>query len=120
MTTKHNLTKRIAAVAFGIAASVPAVAASIVIVNGNAPGVGFNDTTPAAPVGGNPGTTVGQQRLNAFTYAANLWGATLTSNVPIVINAQFSALSCNATSATLGSAGATQIFRDWPGVPKTG
>ena len=40
-------------------------------------GVGFNDPTPAVPVGGNAGTTLGQQRLNAFQSAANIWGATL-------------------------------------------
>src|SRR4051812_19815034 len=73
-------------------------AATIIINNINGPGVGFNDTTVTAPVGGNAGTTLGEQRLIAFTYAANLWGATLTSNVPIVINAQFSALTCTATS----------------------
>lgn len=96
----------------------PAQAAVQIIINNiNAPGVGFNDTTAAAPVGGNPGTTLGAQRLFAFTYAANLWGATLTSNVPIVINAQFTALSCTATSATLGSAGATRVYSDFaPGV----
>ena len=93
-------------------------AATIVINNMNAAGVGFNDTTPAAPVGGNTGTTLGEQRLQAFTYAANIWGNTLTSAVPIVINAQFSALSCTATSATLGSAGATSIFRDFAGAPR--
>lgn len=92
-------------------------AATIIINNINAAGVGFNDTTPAAPVGGNTGTTLGEQRLIAFTYAANIWGATLTSAVPIVINAQFSALTCTATSATLGSAGATSIFRDFAGAP---
>jgi hypothetical protein len=32
-------------------------------------------------VGGNPGTTLGAQRLAAFTYAANIWGNTLTSAV---------------------------------------
>jgi hypothetical protein len=96
-------------------------AATIVINNINAAGVGFNDTTPATPVGGNTGTTLGQQRLIAFTYAANIWGATLTSSQPIVINAQFSGLSCTATSATLGSAGATSVFRDFPGalIPNT-
>jgi hypothetical protein len=95
-------------------------AAKIVINNLNAPGVGFNDTTPAAPVGGNTGTTVGQQRLIAFTHAANIWGATLTSPVPIVINAQFTPLACTATGAVLGSAGATQVFADFPGAPKAG
>lgn len=88
-------------------------AVSIVINNINGPGVGFNDATPVAPVGGNTGTTLGEQRLIAFTYAANLWGATLTSNVPIVINAQFTALSCTANSATLGSAGATRVYSDF-------
>lgn len=92
-------------------------AATIVINNINAAGVGFNDTTPAAPVGGNAGTTLGEQRLIAFTYAANLWGATLTSSVPIYINAQFSALSCTATSATLGSAGATATAANFPNAP---
>ena len=93
-------------------------AATIVINNLNAPGVGFNDPTPAAPVGGNTGTTLGQQRLIAFTHAANIWGATLTSSVPIVINAQFVPLSCTATSAVLGSAGATQVFANFTGAPK--
>jgi hypothetical protein len=93
-------------------------AAKIVINNLNAPGVGFNDTTPATPVGGNTGTTLGQQRLIAFTHAANIWGATLTSSVPIVINAQFRPLSCTASSAVLGSAGATQVFGGFPGAPK--
>ena len=93
-------------------------AATITIININAADVGFNETTPAVPVGGNNGTTLGQQRLNAFTYAANLWGATLTSNQPIVINAQFSGLACTATSATLGSAGATSILRNFANAPK--
>jgi hypothetical protein len=102
------------ACAMGAAGQAQA-AATIVINNINAPGVGFNDPTPAAPVGGNPGTTVGAQRLFAFTYAANIWGATLTSDVPIVINAQFTPLSCTATGGVLGSAGATQVFRDFTG-----
>ena len=88
-------------------------AVTIIINNINAAGVGFNDPTPAAPVGGNTGTTIGQQRLNAFTYAANIWGATLTSSAPVVINAQFTPLTCTATGGVLGSAGATQVFRDF-------
>lgn len=107
------------ALACGAAGSAHA-AATIVIKNLNAPGVGFNDPTPAAPVGGNTGTTLGEQRLIAFTHAANIWGATLTSPVPIIINAQFTALPCTATGAVLGSAGATQAFADFPGAPKAG
>jgi hypothetical protein len=94
----------------------PAVTITIQILDG--PGVGFHDATPAAAVGGNPGTTLGQQRLNAFQAAANIWGSNLTSPVPIVIGAIWAALPCDATSAVLGAAGATDIERDFPGAPK--
>jgi hypothetical protein len=122
---KSNKYPRLTLVAAALALACGAVgaaqaAATIVINNLNAPGVGFNETTPATPVGGNTGTTVGQQRLIAFTHAANIWGATLTSPVPIVINAQFTPLACTATGAVLGSAGATQVFADFPGAPKAG
>lgn len=93
-------------------------AATITIVNQNAPGVGFNDPTPATPVGGNPGTTLGAQRLYAFQHAADIWGATLTSSVPIRIGASFVPLSCTANSAVLGSAGANEIWSDFPNAPR--
>jgi len=80
--------------------------ATITIVNLDGPNEGFNDPTPAAPVGGNTGTTLGQQRLIAFQYAASIWGTTLDSNVPIVISSSFDPLAANV----LGSAGATSIF----------
>ncbi len=86
---------------------------TIIIRNVNEPGVGFNDPTPAAPVGGNPGTTLGQQRLNVFQRAAEIWGATLRSNVPIVIEGRFTSLG----SGVLGSAGTTAIFRSFPNAP---
>jgi hypothetical protein len=79
--------------------------ATITIINMDGAGEGFNDPTPAAPVGGNPGMTIGQQRLNCFQRAADIWGGILTSTVPIQIQAAFNPLSCNATSAVLGSAG---------------
>jgi hypothetical protein len=106
-----------AVLALGAAAPAGA-AATIVIVNQNGPGDGFNDPTPVAPVGGNPGTTLGRQRLNAFQRAAELWGATLTSTVPIRIGASFVPLACTATSAVLGSAGADEIWSDFPNAPR--
>jgi hypothetical protein len=84
--------------------------AKITIVNNNAPGVGFNDPSPRAPIGGNPGTTLGQQRLNAFQFAANVWGSTIDSPVEIRIRAAFVPLTCTPTAAVLGSAGTTEIF----------
>ncbi|HEY0511563.1 MAG TPA: PA domain-containing protein [Thermoanaerobaculia bacterium] len=89
-------------------------AAHIVIVNTNAAGVGFNDPTPAAPVGGNPGTTIGQQRLNAFQYAADIWGSILDSPVTIYIQSSFQPLACTATAATLGSAGTLDVWSNFP------
>ncbi len=90
--------------------------ARVLIVNGNAPGIGFNDPTPATPSGGNPGTTLGAQRLLAFQFAADIWGQTLDSSVPVLVLATFEPLSCTATSAVLGSAGARSIFANFPGV----
>jgi hypothetical protein len=107
----------IAGASLAIAPSTAQAAATIVIQNGNAAGVGFNDPTPAAPVGGNPGTTLGQQRLNAFQAAASIWGATLNSTATIVVLATMEPLTCTATSATLGSAGPIQVFRDFTGAP---
>ena len=106
-----------------VAMLVPSVfaAATITIVNVDGPGEGFNDPTPAAPVGGNPGTTVGQQRLFAFQFAASIWGATLTDNVEVKIQSAFNPLPCTASSGVLGSAGPIQIVSDFPGAafPRT-
>lgn len=90
-------------------------AATITIVNNDPANVGFNDPTAVAPVGGNPGVTLGDQRLFAFQFAAAKWGATLTDPTPIRISASWVALSCTASSAVLGSAGATEVWRDFPG-----
>ena len=59
----------------GLAASSASASVTVNIQNNDAAGVGFNDPTPVAPVGGNNGTTLGQQRMNAFQFAANIWGA---------------------------------------------
>jgi hypothetical protein len=78
--------------------------------------VGFNDPTPAAPVGGNAGITLGQQRLNVFAAAANVWGAQLDSVPTIQVFATMEPLTCTATSAVLGSAGPLFIWANTPGV----
>ena len=90
--------------------------ATFVLNNIDTAGVGFNDTTPATPVGGNTGTTVGQQRLNAFQYALNLWGKAIDSAVPIVVEASFPPFVCTSGLAPLGQAAATGIERNAPGL----
>jgi hypothetical protein len=114
-----RLTKHALAVATALIASSSWGAATIVIVNNDAANVGFNDPKVVAPVGGNAGTTLGVQRLNAFQAAANKWGATLTSSATIRVLASWEPLSCTATSAVLGSAGATEIFRDFGSAPQS-
>ena len=91
-----------------------AQAAKITITSRDPAGVGFNDPTPAAPVGGNMGTTLGQQRMNVYRYVADIWEKNLASDINIVVSAGWEPLSCTASSAVLGSAGAWNIWHDFP------
>jgi len=103
-----------------LAALVPTRAlasATITIINLDSAGNGLNDPTPLSPAGGNPGTTIGEQRFNAMQYAANLWGAVLNSTVVIRVGASFQALTCSSNSAVLGQAGAASVHRDFAGAP---
>lgn len=100
-----------ALVAAGLFTAVSTQAAEIKIVNQDVgTGKGLDDPTPATPVGGNPGTTVGKQALNVYQFAADIWGAVLQSDVTISNGATFEPLSCDATSGVLGSSGTTYIF----------
>ena len=68
---------------------------------------GFDSATAASASGGNNGTTVGAQRKLSFIKAAEILADQVNSSVTIIVDSEFSALSCNASSATLGSAGAS-------------
>src|SRR5664280_209599 len=94
--------------------------ATFVIVNTDPAGTGLNDPTPATPVGGNAGTTLGQQRLIVFQQAGAIWGALLTSNVTIRVSASFTPLACSATSGILGSTYANYVYSDFAGAPVAG
>jgi len=97
-----------------------AQAATITITSRDPAGVGFNDPTPVQPVGGNMGTTLGEQRWNVYKYVAAIWEKNLESDINIKVSAGWEALTCSATSATLGSAGAWNIWHDFPnGKPGT-
>jgi hypothetical protein len=121
MATRTHAPLRLLLAALALAcAATTARSATITIVNLDSPGEGFNDPAAAAPVAGNTGTTVGAQRLQVFQQAATLWGAILPSAVQIMVNSNFDPLSCNATSAVLGSAGTTELFNGFTGaVPGT-
>lgn len=96
-------------------ACVGAQAATIVVTSRDPVGIGFNDPTVVAPVGGNPGTTLGEQRMYVYRQVANLWEAAIKSDVTINVSAGWEALTCSANSAVLGSAGAWNIWHDFPG-----
>ena len=112
--------KALLGLALGAALAIPAPAAAtkITIINVDSAGVGFNDPSPRTPVGGNNGTTLGEQRLNVFKYAAAFWAGQLDSPVEITVEAKFEAKACDATTATLGSAGTQYIFSDFKGAPR--
>lgn len=88
----------------GLALSGNGWAATMQLVIGDAAGEGFNDRTPVAPVGGNEGETLGEQRRIALQYAADILGSRIDSPLPIRIAARFVALGCSVNSATLAQA----------------
>ena len=100
----------------GLAASTSAFGSATITIQNtiDGPTSGFNDPTPVSPVGGNNGTTLGQQRLIAFQFAASIWGATLNSGPTITIQASWSTtMTCMPNTATLGQAGTIGIRRDF-------
>jgi hypothetical protein len=93
-----------------------------IILNTDAARVGFNDPTPVQPVGGNMGTTLGQQRLNVFMAAAEGWRKLIDTNVDIVASASFVSIiipnqPCTETGGVLGQASPTNWMRDFAKAP---
>ncbi len=111
----HFHSPRIASLALATLLSFTAASqgALISIVNLDGAGEGFNETTPATPVGGNPGTTLGEQRLKVFEEAAARWGGLLQSSVEIKVEAQFDPLG----PGVLGAAGPINGFADFANAP---
>jgi hypothetical protein len=90
----------------------------VVIINNDIAGTGFNDPTPATPVGGNTGTTVGQQRFNVFLAAGQTWQNNLDTNVDVRVRASFAPISgCTDTEGVLGQASPMDWRHDTAGVP---
>jgi hypothetical protein len=105
-----------------VAAGAPdaPAAATLVLNNVDPPGVGLDAPTVTAPVGGNPGTTLGEQREIVLRFAADLWGSMLRSDSEIVVQVSFRALPCSAGSALLASSGAVRALADFPGAEFAG
>jgi len=105
------------AVVLTLVASAPAAAATFAITNRDGAGEGLNDATAVAPVGGNPGTTRGAQRLRVLERATEIWGDLLESTETIRIDASFDPLTCQSNSAQLGFAGPSGLTAEFQGAP---
>jgi len=103
--------KRLSLLALGFLAVIAAPAAEFEIINMDDPGVGLNDPTPADPVGGNSGTTLGAQRMRVLERVGEIWGELLQSDIVIRVEATTTTFSCAGGSTTLATAGTTRIYR---------
>jgi len=74
----------------------------------------WTDATPVAPVGGNPGTTLGQQRQNALKYAVSQLTQTEQPPVPITIHACWAHLGGDANRAIIAHASPVTFLVDEP------
>ena len=88
-------------------------AAIFTIFNADFVGEGLNDITPASPVGGNPGNTIGGQRNYVVQQVLNEWGARIYSPVPIQVEVAFDPLTCTNSQAVLGAAGPTTVAKSY-------
>ena len=80
---------------------------------------GFTDATNISAVGGNNGLTIGEQRTLSFIKATEILADNIVSSQVIIVDANFSLLSCNTSSATLGSAGASTHVANVTPMPVT-
>ena len=80
--------------------AIPVWAAKFNIVYEDGGNFGFNAATARDPVGGNNGTTLGQQRRNVVEKAAEIWGQYLESDVEIEISAKFEAFCSTSLFTT--------------------
>ncbi len=99
---------------FATLLAVDVHAAEVIFVNGDGDGEGLNDLTVVAPVGGNPGTTLGAQRLAALQRVGEIWGSHLASPVPISVLVGFDVLS----PGILAGAGPVSQQQNFTNAPK--
>ena len=83
--------------------------AEIIIVNSDYPGEGLNSSTVVEPIGGNTGTTLGEQRLKVFERAAEILSESLNILAPVKVGVQFNPLECQSNYALFGFAGPQAI-----------
>lgn len=70
-------------------------ATTITIINNDGVNEGLNDSTPATPIGGNNGVTVGEQRMIVLQHAADFLATIFDSSIEIRVAAEFNPQGCN-------------------------
>jgi len=106
-----------AAVAVLYLGATETTAAEFSFVSLDPPGFGMNDPTPRSPVGGNPGTTLGNPRLFALQEAGPIWGRFLHSEVPIRVDVEFASLGRSPGGTPLATAGAEDYESNFLNAP---
>lgn len=97
--------------------SLPGASFELVVLDDSE--TGFNSTEPRSPIGGNPGTTLGEQRRAVFEEAARVWGRYLQSAVPIRVEAEFTLLGGEPNAGfTLAGAAPVSVESNFEGAPK--
>ncbi len=109
-----HLTRGILAVAL-LLVPIAAQSATFTIINLDGAGEGLNDPTVVAPIGGNPGVTRGQQRMNVLIQAGGVWAALLPSTVDIRVRASFDPLGCGAGGVVLGGTSTLGMHANFAG-----
>lgn len=104
-----------ALLAFSLLTAV--VSAQFSVVHTDAPGTGFFSEEPRTPIGGNTGTTLGEQRRIVMAEAVAIWEEHITPDGPIVIEARFAELPCSAFGVTLAGAAPVTAFQNFPEAP---
>lgn len=103
---------------FAAAVNLSAGTGRMIIVNADMPGVGLNDPTPAAPVAGNDGTTLGQQRRNVLEFAAQRWTTLLDTNVDIRVRTSFASMDCDDSGVVLAAAASATWSANFTNAPR--
>lgn len=101
-TTRFALTALLLLSAFP--ASAPADTTPFALTNGDAPGYGLTDPSPATYAPGNPGRTRGEQRQRVIEHAFALLGAWIASPQVIRTTVYFGYASCDPTDIGRGYA----------------
>lgn len=103
--------RRVACAAAGMLAalSVPAAATPFAVTYTDPAGYGFNDASAYTRPPFSPATpgTLGQARRYALEAVMENWGARLSGNIPITVDAAFEAMGGTDNSAALAFAGPT-------------